>query len=460
MISVRVLGRPGARRRRSAAAKRKRPAATWRRGAARKAGSGRSVRRTAGRFRVSAGRRKAGSRGRGTGKIGRRIAGLRKRRRQLARTVVDPEGQPVGLWESTRDYVRTVHGERFADYYQEHYHGDFTELSDSLGLDGQVHGNLRAGRVHGHPAFTALIEGARVWEKNGAVIAPDNKLLADVSWDYLGDRVYGWDHPVFRQWRQPPLAHIPETAGLLTFIWSGNYFHWLYDVLPRVDLLRRSGIPIGKYIVPRDELQFQDDTLNLLGIPKEMRIEIDHDFHARIDRLVVPSFVRGLTDHPSEYPKWATDFLRYEFLYTKDVPVSGEFERIYVSRARAWQRRILNEDQVQQTLQERGFRTVFLEQTPFMEQVRIFASARAIVAPHGAGLANLAFCAPGTKVIEMLPPNYVSNYFWHLSNQVGLQHYHLLGESYVKPREDWWDGSADFTVDADKLRRLLDMAGV
>ncbi|WP_276354290.1 glycosyltransferase family 61 protein [Cohnella caldifontis] len=375
---------------------------------------------------------------------------------------VDPAGQPVGLWERTKDYLASVHGAACPQYYKEHHKDDVTELYDSKGIDPEVHEHFRGGVRHGRTAFTAVLHGARVWELNGAAIAADGKLLADVSWDYrhgIG-RVLGWDHNVFHEWIPYPLTRVEGTAALLTHVWSGNYFHWMFDVLPRIDLLRSSGVPIDRYIIQRNEQQIQEDTLNLLGIPKEQRIEIGHDFHAQVDTLVVPSFVKSDIEHPSEYPRWAADFLRYEFLYTRDVQPSPEFERIYVSRANAWQRRLLNEEQIQGMLWERGFRTVRLEELPFEEQVRIFASAKVVAAPHGAGLTNLVFCTPGTKVIEMLPPNYVSNYFWHLSNQVCLDHYYLIGDTFAKPQEDWWNGSADFAVDPEKFKRLLERAGV
>lgn len=46
---------------------------------------------------------------------------------------------------------------------------------------------------------------------------------------------------------------------------------------------------------------------------------------------------------------------------------------------------------------------VSLEGRPLVEQMRIFATARLVVAQHGAALANLVFCRPGTKVLEIFP---------------------------------------------------------
>jgi hypothetical protein len=48
---------------------------------------------------------------------------------------------------------------------------------------------------------------------------------------------------------------------------------------------------------------------------------------------------------------------------------------------------------------------------------------RRTIAPHGAGLANLMFCRPGTRILQLYSPNYVNPMFWYMSNQVGLNYY-------------------------------------
>jgi capsular polysaccharide biosynthesis protein len=44
---------------------------------------------------------------------------------------------------------------------------------------------------------------------------------------------------------------------------------------------------------------------------------------------------------------------------------------------------------------------VFDASGPFRTHIEQFAAAAVVIAPHGAGLANLVFCAPGTTVIEL-----------------------------------------------------------
>ena len=48
----------------------------------------------------------------------------------------------------------------------------------------------------------------------------------------------------------------------------------------------------------------------------------------------------------------------------------------------------------------KGWEFVQLEKLPVGEQMQLFAEAKSIIAPHGAGLTNLLWCAPDTKVLE------------------------------------------------------------
>ena len=65
------------------------------------------------------------------------------------------------------------------------------------------------------------------------------------------------------------------------------------------------------------------------------------------------------------------------------------------------QRLIANEDEVKKYLLENNFVSVKLHEIKFKEQVNLFYNAEYIVGLHGAGFANIAFCKPGTKIIEL-----------------------------------------------------------
>lgn len=205
---------------------------------------------------------------------------------------------------------------------------------------------------------------------------------------------------------------------------SHHYFHWVFDALPRLNLLWRSGIEIDQYLIDQ-RASFHREYLDLLGIPQEKITTVKKNTHLQAEELIVPSFP-GTTGCVTQQ---SCLFLQKKIL----APLSENFSkndsrRIYISRAKAEKRRVLNEKEVMERLRLYGFQCIVLEDLSVMEQVTCFASAEIIVAPHGAGLANLVYCKKGTKVIEFFSPNYVNPCYCGLSGTMGLTYAYLIGE--------------------------------
>lgn len=326
-------------------------------------------------------------------------------------------------------------------------------------LDKEVHWKFKEEYERESPeTFVVEIPHGRVWGQGGAIIAPDDKLLADLSRVYLDlENIY--EHPIFSQWTLPPLHSIDGTVAVLSTVAGQGYFHWMCDVLPRIELLRMGGIDfnaIDNFLVNAYQTSFQQETLNTLDIPQTKIIESIKCPHIKATQLVVPSLA-GISGN---IPKWACDFLRNTFLLNNKasckINTSELPERIYISRTRTNNRKIINEPELIQFLTSYGFRTIFLESMSVNEQALLFSKANFIVAPHGAGLTNLVFCSSGTKVIEIFSPSYVNVCYYALSNQVGLDYYYLLGEGKRPP--DYVDpglGRANIRINLDSLSSLF-----
>ncbi|MEL6495054.1 MAG: tetratricopeptide repeat protein [Cyanobacteria bacterium J06623_7] len=290
--------------------------------------------------------------------------------------------------------------------------------------------------------FVVKIPNGRAWiaaQKNSwvicnalAVITPDNYLLGDLSRDYpwfLPGCPYQQraEHNIFER-EIPPVEQITGRVALLSGLAGHVYYHWMFDILPRLELIRRSNIKfkeIDWFVVNSISKPYQQETLKLLGIPEAKILESDRHSHIQATELIAPSFP-GYLDW---VPEGTIQFLRQTFLPQNNLTVTKN-DKIYVSRAKAKNRRLVNEAAVSQLLAKYGFTTVFLEEMTVLEQVAIFAGAKTIVAPHGSGLTNLAFCASGTKVVELFSPNYIRTDYWMISQQLRLEHYYLVGKNF------------------------------
>jgi DUF971 family protein len=138
---------------------------------------------------------------------------------------------------------------------------------------------------------------------------------------------------------------------------------------------------------------------------------------------------------------------------------SGCPVRIYISRNDARLRRVLNEKSLLPKLGAMGFRRVQLAGLPIARQVALFRQAGIVVAPHGAGLAHIAWCKPGTKIVEFFPSpdgprgrvrNATYDY-WLLSQLLGLDYTCRLAGP-VETRDD------GFSVGEDLLTSTIEEA--
>jgi hypothetical protein len=101
-------------------------------------------------------------------------------------------------------------------------------------------------------------------------------------------------------------------------------------------------------------------------------------------------------------------------------PPGAAHRRLYVKRRHL--RRVVNNILVESFLVQNGFTPIFAEELSATQQIDLFAAADFVVAVHGAGLSNLLFCQPGTRVLELTPDTEFRPFFWHISEKLGLLH--------------------------------------
>lgn len=239
-----------------------------------------------------------------------------------------------------------------------------------------------------------------------------------------------------------------------------GYYHWMFNVLPKIHLLEKSGLKFDKIYVDVSQ-KFQEESIRMLGYNREQIIEVDEHKAVSGTQLIVPS----LPDYiqVANTPTWTCNFLRQKFLnhnLQESDSTESRNKRIYISRATATSRKIINELEVVQLLQSYGFSVVELEKMSFSAQVNLFKNAEAVVAPHGAGLSNLVFCTEKTKVIEIFSPRYIVFCYWFISRNIGLDYYCLFGEGETLNYYEWRFNKDNIYVNLDKLKRTFDLAGI
>jgi len=203
-----------------------------------------------------------------------------------------------------------------------------------------------------------------------------------------------------------------------------TFSHFLFDSISRGFLLNECGVHFGDFnhiIVNNLESPFQRELLIKLGVRPSQLVCLATSKTIRCDELILPSYPSGL----GQYHPGALNWLRKTFL--PSASNSRLAERIFISRSMAKSRRIVNESEIDEVLVRHGFRKIFLERLPILEQFSLFSTASHIIAPHGAGLANLAFASEGARVLELFARGSLNACYWTLSNYVGIEYQCFLG---------------------------------
>lgn len=138
--------------------------------------------------------------------------------------------------------------------------------------------------------------------------------------------------------------------------------------------------------------------------------------------------------------------------------------------ARRDTRVIANMPEVEACLSARGYETVYVEDLPAADQLRLFREAEAMVAVHGAALAPLLYVPPDgplRHLVEILPVGHMTDVYRVMAEQVGVSWIGVRGKikpEYVEPAyrlgARFSTFSLDsFEVDVVALERALDFAG-
>ncbi|TGE14049.1 glycosyltransferase family 61 protein [Hymenobacter elongatus] len=317
------------------------------------------------------------------------------------------------------------------------------------------------------PVFVLTLPGGRINVDNGnsvAIIAADNGLVGDASLQFSASNYSlapAATNPVLRQrYFQPPVRVQGTVCSLLSGGGAamGNCYHWLLDSLPRLHLVQEAGLwnSIDCFLIYSRKHRFAVESLLELGIRDEQILDVQQHSHLQAERLVVTSSVRGGGHHA---PLWVSDFMKQAYM-----PAAAKLTRryspfVYISRRDAAFRRVRNEADVEALLAPYGFETYALSELSLLEKAALFAGARVVIGPVGAGLVNILFCAPGTSLIEFLPRNLVVGDYLDLTTRLHMAHYPLIScRDDASGRKASADRQDDLTVDLQALGTALHQA--
>jgi len=286
---------------------------------------------------------------------------------------------------------------------------------------GEFYSYLDAPTYQTPPVYTSLLDDVLFCPTNNVIMTPNRTVIEESAGP--GASTFCVDDRAIVE-----KDHVKPLSGICTSLRSSldNYYHFLIDHLSRFDLLNKdyfsqyerinllcpSGLhPTEKYflsklrpsnvrIVPlEDDVLYQPEKYLFLSFPTR-----------RSSAYIPGSFVERLRDR----------------VLHQDV--GARTRRLYISRRQAADRRLKNDDALMRQLRPLGFRRVVVEELSPADQIQLFQETELVVAPHGAGLANLLF-STDARVLELQPSQNVAPHYYLLCKRMGHDYQYLTHDA-------------------------------
>lgn len=299
------------------------------------------------------------------------------------------------------------------------------------------------------PAITAvLLRNARVTGGTNLTLLR-NQIVCHDLYDFLRDFTSEELHgrtvidpkDEHARWRgiDPRPESIPSAASFVDAC-SGNYAHWMTEVLPRVNLFcsdrRFSQVPIivddGLHQNLMESLVIvAGDARTVILLPFERTLRV-----ANLHLLSATGYVPFSRRNPrlgghshGIFSPFALGTLRTKLIDSVGAGGNAWPRQIYIRRNSS-ARRLVNGFEIEETLLARGFSIIEPERLSFAEQVQLFSQAETVVGATGAALANLVFCRPSARIVIMIAKHeHMPYWYWqNIARSVACEVRYVLGE--------------------------------
>lgn len=267
-----------------------------------------------------------------------------------------------------------------------------------------------------HWLWVVELEAASIMNL-GAIISRRGNIIeeccAPVWWKNNG-------HSVNQTAALPKIEKLNGKSLILHSESGENFYHWFFDVIPRLKTLECSGKTLDEF----DHIiinEVDDPRLDLfcrifsLERKKLVTLKPSKAKHYQMQSAVVPSCYQHLNHSDPELIEWLQNSHRSLVPSKKNAN-----KRIYIDRSDANGRRVANQFEIDPLLQEFGLEKVKLETLSIEAQIQLFSQASLVVGSHGAGLINLIWCQQGTQVIELSNTEWHNPEYYYISHNAGL----------------------------------------
>lgn len=318
---------------------------------------------------------------------------------------------------------------RASDWVERHGTGRLIPLRDEVRLTlplpvtaGPVEAVFEAEReVVLPPRYLAVLPDVTLRGRDGFVVLPDGSYLTETA-----DAAWMKPHPAYRQRFQAKPERVSGPCLSLLGLHCREHYHWIADALARLHRVLPHLPSDCRIVVPDGLKPDQLEMLERVGVRPESLVHFHSGRPLRFDEFWFASPAAPDRFDDPEAVAWLRSKLWPEL--REEEKQRGR--RLFVSRAAAETRRIVNEEELLPVLERFGFEVVHPERLTMQEQARLFAGADIVTGGHGAGFTNILFSRSGCRLVELFPERVgFRTYYWSLANACGISHAYLCGQT-------------------------------
>ena len=208
---------------------------------------------------------------------------------------------------------------------------------------------------------------------------------------------------------------------------ADNYYRNMFTFLPRIFFLEKKKIRIAIHRKSSNKFRnFISIMCDKIGIDIEF-IFLDNGFYSFSNSKIMQYLNKD-------------DSIK--ILNSLIIQNKVKNEKIYLSRQNSKFRNIINEGDIIEFLKKESFKIIDLNSLSIIKQIDLFSKASTIVSPTGSSLTNIAFCSPGTRIIEISPKynfsyeDNLKNRYSYISKKLDLNYYRFEADPIDLVRSD------------------------
>ena len=176
---------------------------------------------------------------------------------------------------------------------------------------------------------------------------------------------------------------------------ESGYFHFIADICTRLIEVKKYSDTHTLILPSYFQSGFQFELIESFGFSNIIYFSINE--YLKIKTITYPTFIAPTGNFNSEN----IQKLRLHFINYFKISNSLSAHRIYISRAKAERRHVLNEDELIPILNKYNFKVLFFEDMNLREQINTMHNTKFLIGIVGANLTNCMFMNEGSYLFEL-----------------------------------------------------------